>query len=112
MKKLFFFAIVIACIVTINGLLRSIYDLWKKQDVVVSAQKNLEKEKIENARLKLQLSHVNSMEFVESEARDKLFMVKPGESGVIIPDNLKAKPTPMPTPVSPNWQKWLNLISK
>ena len=91
MKKVLFFAGVLICILTINGLARSIYDLWHKQDVVVSSKTDLEKEKKENERLKQQLVFVKSQEFIESEARNKLFMVKPGESGVIVPTDLIEK---------------------
>lgn len=110
MKKILFFAVVIVCLITINGLVRSIYDLWKKQDLLVSAQKDLESAKKENQKLRKDLSYVKSNEFVESEIRNKLFLVKPGESGVIIPSSLTAKKPPVPIPEPPNWQKWLNLF--
>ncbi len=110
MKKIIFLGAVILCIIIINGLVRSIYDLWRKQDLVVSAQKDLETAKKENQRLQKDLSYVKSNEFIESEARDKLFMVKPGESGVIIPPNLIAKKALSPTPEPSNWQKWINLF--
>lgn len=109
MKKIFFFAAVLACLLIINNLARSIYDLWHKQDLVVKAQKDLEREKKENEQLKKQLSRVKSNVFIEEEARNKLFMVKEGESGVILPvvsSTRSAKPTQEP----PNWQKWFNLL--
>lgn len=68
---------IIVCILIINGLVHSIYDLWKKQDLVVSAKDELAKEKQKNQELKTQLVYVQSGEFVEEEARNKLFMVKP-----------------------------------
>ncbi len=110
MKKIFFITTVIICIIIINGLAHSIYDLWHKQDLVVSANQDLEKEKKENLKLKKELAHVKSDNFIESVARDKLFMVKPGESGVIIPSNLTSDSSTKPTKELPNWQKWLNLF--
>lgn len=110
MKKILFFAGILICVVTINGLARSIYDLWHKQDVVVSARIELEKEKKENERLKQQLVLVNSQEFIESEARNKLLMVKPGEEGVIVPSDLIEKKAPKKVSEPPNWQKWINLF--
>ena len=67
MKKVLYFVTIIVCLVIINGLVRSIYDLWHKQDVVVSVKTDLEKEKKENERLKKQLVFVKSQEFIEED---------------------------------------------
>jgi cell division protein FtsB len=109
-KKIAFFGAIIICLLIINGLIRSIYNLWNKQDLVVKARQDLEKQKQTNKELKAQLSYVKSDEFIEREARDKLFMVKPGESGVIIPEKLIKKPEKKVVVVVPNWQQWVNLF--
>lgn len=109
-KKILFFAAIIVCIITIQNLARSIYDLWHKQDLVVSAKKDLEREKEKNQRLRSELSYVQSQEFIESEARNKLFMVKPGESGVIVPPDLIKEKEEKREILVPNWQKWINLF--
>jgi cell division protein FtsB len=108
MKKLLYFGVVIICILIINNLLHSIYDLWHKQDLVVSAQKNLDMQKEENRKLKLRLKLVDSDKFIEEEARDKLLMVKPGESGIILPE--VGPKTEKKEAKIPNWQLWLRLI--
>ena len=92
--------------------MRSIYDLWRKQDLLVRSKIELEKQKEENQRLKSQLSTVRKEDFVEKEARNKLFLVKPGEQEVIIPKELldaskSAKPKRDNTP---NWKKWWDLF--
>lgn len=110
MKKILFFLAIIVCLFIINGLVRSIYDLWSKQDLVVKAKNDLEREKKTNLELKNQLSYVSGNQFIESEARNKLLMLKPGESGVIVPPDLIEKKAPKKTPERPNWQKWLNLF--
>ena len=109
-KKILFVFVIIVCLIVIQGLIRSIYDLWNKQDVVVKAQKELDKEKEENRRLKAQLIFVKSNDFVEQEARNNLFLVKPGESGVIVPEELIKKRRIKREIVSPNWQQWINLF--
>src|SRR3989344_5436267 len=86
MKRLIFLATVIVCLIIINGLLHSIYDLWNKQDLIKDAKTKLAEERAENTKLKAKLKEVNSPEFIEEEARNKLFLVKPGESPVILPD--------------------------
>lgn len=109
-KKVAFFITIIICLVIINGLVRSIYDLWNKQDVVVRARHELDREKQKNDELKIQLGFVKSNEFVEEEARNKLFLVKPGESDVIIPESLIKKKEVKKVVVIPAWQQWLNLF--
>lgn len=109
-KKVAYVLIVIFCLLTIQNLIRSIYNLWNKQDLVVKAKNELEREKQESRRLKVQFSYVKSEEFVESEARDKLFMVKPGESGVIVPQDLIKKKKENREIELANWKKWINLF--
>jgi cell division protein FtsB len=109
-KKAAFFITIIVCLIIINGLVRSIWDLWHKQDLVVNAKHELSKQKQENQELKAQLTFVKSNEFVEKEARDKLFLVKPGESGVIVPQNLIQKKEEKVVIVAPNYIQWVNLF--
>lgn len=95
-------------LLTINGLAHSIYDLWTKRDVVTQAKKKLEQEKTENQKLKSELSHVKTKEFIEEEARNKLFLVKPDEKVVIIP--VASKSAEKKEAPKTNWQKWLELF--
>lgn len=108
MKKIIYIISVIVLLFIINGLAHSIYDLWTKRDVVSEAQRTLEQEKAENQKLKKELSRVRTKEFIEEEARNKLFLTKPNEKVVIFPTATKSaeiKETP-----KPNWQKWLGLF--
>lgn len=109
-KTILFIIGVIVCLVIINVLARSIYDTWRKKDLVVKAKTNLAQEKEENRKLKLQLSMVNDPNFVEKEARDKLFLVKPGESGVIVPQDLVNKKEKKEVIIVPIYQQWINLL--
>lgn len=113
MKKILFISTIIASIFIINNLVRSIYTLWNKQDLLVKAEKNLEVKKKENEELKKQLVVVKSPDFVEKEARNKLFMVKPGESQIVIPEDLlKASESAKQRvqDLRPNWKKWWDLF--
>lgn len=111
MKKAVFILIVIVCILIINSLIRSIYDLWSKQDLLVSAQKELEAEKLKNAKLKGELSYVQSDQFIEETAHNKLFLVKPGEQQVLIAKDLISENEAKKREEKiPNWQKWLQLF--
>jgi len=113
MKKIIFLIILAFSILIINNLVRSIYTLWQKYDLVTLAQKELSKKKQENQRLKSQLSHVQSKEFVEETARNKLFLVKPGEQEVLISEDLikgSSTPSAQAKKSDPNWKKWLELF--
>ena len=108
-KKIVFFAIIIASFFIINNLVQSIYTLWQKQHLVDSARKELEHAKEENQELKRRLSLAKDPHFIEEEARNKLFLTKPGEGVIVIPtDAVKASPAAQTKPVDTraNWEKW------
>lgn len=109
-KKVAFFVTIAVCLVIINGLIHSIIDLWNKQDLVERARQDLNREKRANEELKAQLTYVKSEEFLETQARDKLFMVKPGESEVLVPPDLVKKEEEEKPPPPPAWKQWLNLF--
>jgi cell division protein DivIC len=111
MKRIIFILVVISCVFIINNLVHSIYSLWQKQDVLVQAKQDLEKERRQNSSLKTELHAVKSPQFVEEQARDKLLLVKPGEDLVVVPTELIAGAQPKivkQAPVRPNWQQWMD----
>lgn len=111
MKKILFFAVLIGSFLIINNLVRSISDLWRKQDLIEQAKIDVVKEKKDNQKLKEQLSKAQSEQFIEEQARNKLFLVKPDEKLVVIPQDLLKTASPSaPPPPLPNWQQWLKLF--
>jgi cell division protein FtsB len=109
MRKIAYIIIIIGLILMINGLLRSIYDLWHKQDLVTSAKKQLDFEKEKNQKLKVDFQYSQTQQFIESQAYNKLFLVKPGEEQVLISQNAVLNKG-IKNDNTPNWQKWLNLF--
>ncbi len=111
MRKIFFFICLLLSFVIINNLVRSIYSLSQKQNLITSAEKELEREKAQNASLKGKLQEVEKPEFIEQQARDRLFLAKPGEQIVLLP-----QVTPMPqskkgtTTTKSNWEQWVDLL--
>ena len=108
-KKILFLIIIIVSVLISNNLIHSIYTLWQKKDLMVQAQQDLEEEKQKNKELKKQLSLVTDDSFVEQEARDKLFLAKPGEGVVVIPTGVLSASTSVtlkPVETKPNWQRW------
>ena len=111
MKKILFIIVIVICLLIINNIVRSTYDIWKKKDLIVTAQAQLETEKRENARLKAQLKSAQNSQFIEEEARNKLLLVKPGEQIVIIPHDLvSSDSSKLKEDKRPNWQKWWDLF--
>lgn len=100
------------CLAVILGLLSSIYSLWHKQDVLTRTQKQLDLEKAENTKLQKQLKIVSTQDFLEKEARDKLFLVKPGEQEVLISQSLleKKQEKAKEDAQKPNWQLWWEIF--
>lgn len=111
MKKAGYIVLLITLLLIINGLLRSIYDLWQKQDLLTDAKTQLDKEKLKNTKLKAGLSYVQTERFVDETARNKLFLAKPGEQQIIIPQGIISfEKKDQEKEALQNWQKWLKLL--
>ena len=108
-----FFIILAISILVINNLIHSIFTLWQKYDLVTLAEKERQRQKQENQKLKSQLSYVQSKEFIEEQARNKLFLIKPGEQEVLISEDLikgASTPSAQAKKDDPNWKKWWSLF--
>lgn len=113
MKRILFILTILISIFIINNLVRSIYSLWNKQDVLVSEQKQISLAKKKNQQLKQQLSHVQDQQFVEEEARDKLMLVKPNEEIVLVPTTIiKISEVRKAAQIAsePHWKQWIALF--
>lgn len=109
-KRILFVTTVVICLFIINNLAHSIFDLSQKQQLLTQTQTTLAKKQTESASLKRQLATAQSSTFVEQQARDKLFLVKPGEEQVILDSNLNKSAQAKTAMVTPNWQEWINLF--
>lgn len=112
MKKIIFLAVLIGILVLSLNFFRSSYELWRKQDVLTKAQNELLREKEENKKLKDSLELAQKQDYIEKQARNKLFLVKEGEQEVLIPSDL-IMGTNSATTIEdnrPNWQKWIDLF--
>ena len=81
-------------------------------------RQQLEAAKAENRRLQTKLEEVQTDEFVEKEAREKLGYGREGETVLILPKQDNAQGPVMPAgrqvlstqePEIPNWRKWWKL---
>jgi cell division protein FtsB len=113
-KKIVFFIFIVFSLFVINDSVHSIYSLWKKHDLLDQAKKTLSVEREENDELKEQLKVVTAPHFVEGVARDKLFLVKPGE-GIVVVAPTEYLPASSSARVKfverrANWQQWRDVF--
>lgn len=85
----------------------NVWRLWKAGERIRDAEKQVKQEEQENQELRKRLTEVQSPEFIEKEAREKLGLGKEGETIVVLP---KAELEPSFARASerrqPNWRKW------
>jgi cell division protein FtsB len=112
MKRIIFIAIIILASISMINSVKSIYSLWKKQDVLVLTKKELEKDQKKNLELKKELQIVSKDQFVEEEARNKLFMSKPGEDTIYISKDLLSTESAkiQARAQDSNWLAWWKLF--
>lgn len=101
----------------ILNLSRNLWRLWHAGDRVEEAQEKLEKLKVENVQLQREKERIEKGDFIEEQARNKLFMVKENELVLVLPlsaDRDKEKDfVEKELPVNEGkeiWQKWLEIF--
>ena len=106
--------IIVFSLYLIVSLSKEIFDLVQKEKVIEQEQLKVEKLKVEAQVLREQLDYVQSEEFVEKEAREKLGLTKEGETIVILPEDfeeiVELSRKGIETEELPNWRKWLGLF--
>ncbi len=92
-------------------LVRSSWRLWKKQDIVAERQGELAEVEAENRELTRQLEEAKTEGFVERVAREKLGLVKEGETIVVMPNAKFQMPNEEEKGAElPNWKRWWGLF--
>ena len=98
------------------SLVRSIYSLWKKGEIVHELARQEAEKKSENDRLKRQLEYVQSPQFIEKQAREKLNLQKEGEQVVVLPKSIQEQAFSSSEPISlteradSSWKQWWKLV--
>ncbi len=88
----------------------TIIDLRARKYTVTERKEAVEKVKKENETLQKQLESIQSNAYVEKIARDKLGMVKDGESIVLLPDEAKGGSKKEEREERTHWQQWWGLF--
>lgn len=91
------------------GLVRSIAGLLQKHNFIADRKAVLEQEKKENEALKKRLEEVQTPEFIEHEARERLGMSKEGETIILMDKSNPDAPVGSSGQLS-NWQRWWKLF--
>ena len=71
--------VIVVSIVIVINLSRSIWDLWRRRDILGERQEVLRRVEEENRRLQSELEYAQSPEFIEQEARNRLGLGREGE---------------------------------
>jgi cell division protein FtsB len=109
-KKIVYFGFIIICLFIIYDLVHSIYHLWQKNELLERRQQAFLVEKRKNAEFKSKLSVVTAPEFIEEEARNKLFLVKPGEGIVVVAPTVfvqASRSASVKRDTRPYWKQWV-----
>lgn len=85
-KKVTIGIVILVVLVIIYNLLLQITDSLRSSDRLNAQADAVYKLELKNKELKNKLSQIQSPEFIEQQARDKLGLGKEGETIVIIPD--------------------------
>ncbi len=86
----------------------NIWRIWKSGNQVTVAQKQLVAEQQQQEQLQQQLAKVQSPEFIERQAREKLGFGRSGEVIVILPQRESANVKTVAGQV-PTWKQWWDL---
>lgn len=91
------------------NLIRSTASISDKSKIIEDANRRLIEAEDKNSRLKRDLAQIESPEYIEKEARNKLNLGKEGEYVVILPP-ISPQPSPTPIEAVANWERWLGVF--
>lgn len=109
---IWFWTVIAVCLFISLGLIRTLFEGMEKYGIVAERQEQLRAVLSENQRLKDAISFADTPEFIEQEARNKLGLVKEGETVVLIgsPSAQAAVYTATEDTDKPNWRLWWDLF--
>ncbi len=86
LKKIGLVLAIIFAVFVVYNLLSQIFNALKSGERLSTEADSLFKLETKNKELKKKLSQIQTQEFIEKEARNKLGLGKPGETVIVIPD--------------------------
>lgn len=110
MKKILAVIIIIGLVLIIKNILFSIHSLLENGKTITTLKEEVAAGKKKKQFLAERLYYVNSNEFIEQEARDKLGLIKSGEYVVIAPNEPTPTPPPSKKTTVSRFYEWLRLF--
>ncbi len=114
LKRLILLIGIVVCIAIFYSLGKQITDSLQAGSRVDAEVEKLTQLQKKNEELKNRLSEVNSLPFLEAQARNKFNMARNGETVVVIPqeeiDKILGAQKQVILEKIPNWQGWLRLF--
>lgn len=112
-KKAILGGIILLALLIAYNLLSQITNAVKSSDRLSEAVERVYRLEVENRQLKTKLAQIQSAQFIEEQARNKLGLSKVGETIVIIPDEKLRQvlgATQSTQPRLPNWLGWWKMF--
>jgi cell division protein DivIC len=105
-------AVILITLVTMGiGIIRSVYTLSQKKGIIAERQSVLRGLITQNSQLQEQLREATSPAFIEQAARDKLGLVRTGETVVIMDKSQILNPDSQKNLQElPPWKQWWSLF--
>jgi len=98
----------ILILILISSFIKNFINFQEGKKFFEQYKKKYEEEKKKNTQLKTQILKQTNVYEIEKKIRNELNLLQPDEITILLP-KIKNIPPPTPTPVLPNWKKWLNL---
>lgn len=103
--------VLVICITIGVGIVRSVYTLSQKKGIMVERKAVLADLMAKNRQLQQELKEATGPAFIERAARDKLGLVREGETVVIMDKSKILDPNNQKNPLElPSWKQWWSLF--
>lgn len=110
-RRILRFAVGVVSVFLCVGLTQSIVNHWQKRSIVEKRQLMLREEEARKQQLLQKLTEATTSAFIEREAREKLGLVKEGDTVVLVPAvSSEITDETAGGKGMPHWKKWWKLF--
>lgn len=102
--------VLVVCIWLIVNSVHTMWDLWHRRDILVVRREKLRLLEEENKALEKLFSEAKTPQFIERMAREKLGLLKEGESLVLFGAEEEVTPAAAIEVMEANWVRWLSVF--